>query len=112
MSVEEAYQCALKAEENLNKRHEQRRRGRGGRFQRGRTFIGGRGSFVDQNKDKEVSKNDNLYHRDDGNSYQRGGYGGYQNEGYRKDDRAQEKRVFKGTCFTCGGEGHRVFECN
>ena len=31
-SVEEAYQCALKAEEILSKKHEQRQRGRGGRF--------------------------------------------------------------------------------
>ena len=35
-SVEEAYQYALKAEEILAKKHEQRQRGRGGRFQRGR----------------------------------------------------------------------------
>ncbi len=31
-SVEEAYQYALKAEEILTKRHEQRQRGRGARF--------------------------------------------------------------------------------
>ena len=31
-SVEEAYQYALKAEEILAKKHEQRQRGRGGRF--------------------------------------------------------------------------------
>ena len=31
-SVEEAYQYALKAEEILTKKHEQRQRGRGGRF--------------------------------------------------------------------------------
>ena len=36
-SVEEAYQYALKAEENLKKRYEQRQRGRGGRFQKGRS---------------------------------------------------------------------------
>ena len=35
-SVEEAYQYALKAEEILTKKHEQRQRGRGGRFRRGR----------------------------------------------------------------------------
>ena len=34
-SVEEAYQYALKVEEILAKKHEQRQRGRGGRFQRG-----------------------------------------------------------------------------
>ena len=31
-SVEEAYQYALKSEEILTKKHEQRKRGRGGRF--------------------------------------------------------------------------------
>ena len=35
-SVEEPYQYALKVEEILTKKHEQRQRGRGGRFQRGR----------------------------------------------------------------------------
>ena len=35
-SVEEAYQYALKSEEILTKKHEQRKRCRGGRFQRGR----------------------------------------------------------------------------
>ena len=35
-SVEEAYQYDLKAEEILTKKHEQRQRGRGGRFQRDR----------------------------------------------------------------------------
>ena len=35
-SVEEAYQYVLKDEEILTKKHEQRQRGRGGRFQRGR----------------------------------------------------------------------------
>ena len=35
-SVEEAHQYALKAEEILTKKHEQRQRGRRGRFQRGR----------------------------------------------------------------------------
>ena len=34
-SVEETYQYALKAKEILTKKHEQRQRGRGGRFQRG-----------------------------------------------------------------------------
>ena len=35
-NIEEAYQFALKAGEKLNKRHEKRQRGRGGRFPRGR----------------------------------------------------------------------------
>ena len=35
-SLEEAYQYAIKAKEILTRRYEQRQRGRGGRFQRGR----------------------------------------------------------------------------
>ena len=36
VSVQEAYQYALKYEEILTKNHEERQKGRGGRFQRGR----------------------------------------------------------------------------
>ena len=42
-SVEEAYQYALKAEEILTKKHEQRQRGRDGRFQIGRGRSYGEG---------------------------------------------------------------------
>ena len=44
-SVEETYQYALKAEEILTKKHEQTKRGRGGRFQRGRGRSYGEGSI-------------------------------------------------------------------
>ena len=47
-NVEEAYQYALKVEEILIKKHGQRQRGRGGRFQRGRGRSYG-----------EVSRSDN-----------------------------------------------------
>ena len=60
-SVEEAYQYALKAEEILTKNHEQRQRGRGGRFQRGRGRSYGEGSRSDnfvQDKEKSKWKND------------------------------------------------------
>ena len=41
--MEEAYQYALKDEEILTKKHEQRQKGRGGRFQRGRARSYGEG---------------------------------------------------------------------
>lgn len=91
-SVEEAYQYVLKVEEKLNKIHEQRQRGRGGRFSRGifqggRGYFRGRGTCTDQNKDKEVSKDGSLYSKDDRNFYWRRESDGYQNEGFGKDDR-------------------------
>ncbi|GLJ40994.1 hypothetical protein SUGI_0848680 [Cryptomeria japonica] len=52
-SVEEAYQYAIKAEEKLNKIHEQRQRGRGGRFIGGRGYTERRGTNTDHNKDKQ-----------------------------------------------------------
>ena len=42
-SVEEVYQYALKVEEILKKKHEQRQRGRVGRFQRGKGGSYGEG---------------------------------------------------------------------
>lgn len=60
-SVEEAYQYALKDEENLTKKHEQRQRDRGGRFQRGRSRSYGEGGKYDssmQDKGKSKWKND------------------------------------------------------
>ena len=52
-SVEEAYQYALKDEEILTNKHEQRQRGRGGRFQRGRSRSYGRGDrFGNSMQDK------------------------------------------------------------
>ena len=59
-SVEEAYQYALKDEEILTKMHEQRQRGRGGRFQRGRGRSYGEDGRFDnfvQDKRKFEQKN-------------------------------------------------------
>lgn len=91
-SVEEAYQYALKAEEKLNKRHEQKQRGRGGRFskerfQGGRSYSGGRGPCIDQSKDKEVSRDGSSYQKDDRIFYRRREPDGHHNESYGKDDR-------------------------
>ena len=60
-SVEEAYQYALKVEEILTKKHEQRQRGRCGRFHRGRGRSYGEGGRSDnfvQDKGKSEWKND------------------------------------------------------
>ena len=60
-SVEEAYQYALKDKEILTKKHEQRQRGRGGRFLRGRGRSygeGGRSKNYVQDKRKFEWKND------------------------------------------------------
>ena len=83
-SVEEAYQYALKAEEILTKKHEQRQRDRGGRLQRGRGRSygeGGRSKKFVQDKGRSEWKNDdkgktkwkscNSY-QGRGNSYSRG----------------------------------------
>ena len=43
-SVEEAYQYALKVEQLLRKKHDQRKRGRGGGFQRSRGVTYGESS--------------------------------------------------------------------
>ena len=56
-SVEESYQYALKVEEILTKKHEQRQKGRGGRFQRGRGRSYGKcGRFDSSMHDKEKSE--------------------------------------------------------
>ena len=73
-SVEEAYQYALKAKEILKKKHEQRQRGRGGRFQRGRGRSygeGGRSDNLMQDKGKYGWKNYEKYKTEwkEGNSY-------------------------------------------
>ena len=52
-SVEEVYQYALKDEEILTKKHEQRQRGRGSRFQRGRGRSYGEGGRYDNYVQRE-----------------------------------------------------------
>ena len=62
-SVEEPYEYVLKAKEILTKKHEQRQRGRGGKFQRGKGRSYGEDrrsdSFV-QDKGKFEWKNDDI----------------------------------------------------
>ena len=80
-SVEEAYQYALKVEEILRKKHEQRQRGRGGRFWRGRGRSygeGGRSNNFVQDKVKFEWKNDDKDKTEwKGGSSYRGGTGSY-----------------------------------
>ena len=109
-SVEEAYQYALKAEEILTKKHEQRKIGRGGRFQRGkgRSYSeGGRSDNSVQDKGKSEWKSDDKGKTEwkGGNSY-RGGTGSYQGRG-----NSYSRGGFHGNCFKYGKEGHRSFEC-
>ena len=80
-SVEESHQYALKPEEILTKKHEQRQRGRGGRFQRGRGRSYGESDRSDsfmQDKGKSKWKSDEKGKTEwkGGNSY-RGGTNSY-----------------------------------
>ena len=110
-SVEEEYQYILKDEEILTKKHEQRQRGRSGRFQRrkGRSYgESGRSNNSMQDKRKSKWKNDEKGKTKwkGGNSYQ-GGTSSYQERG-----NSYSRGGFHGNCFdTCGKEGHRSFEC-
>ena len=109
-SVEESYQYSLKVEEMLTKKHEQRQRGRGGRFQRGRGRSDGEGSRSDnsvQDKGKSEWKND-----DKGKTEQKGGnsYRG-DTSSYRGRGNSYSRGGFHGNCFRCGKEGHRYFQC-
>ena len=100
---EEAYQYALKVEEILTKKHEQRQRGRGGRFQRGRGRSygeGGRSNNSLEEKGKFEWKND-----DKGKTKWKGG------NSYRGDTNSYSRGGFHDNFFRCGKEGHRYFEC-
>ena len=109
-SVEEAYQYAMKAEEILTKKHEQRQRGRGGRFQRVRGRSYGESDRYDsslQDKGKSEWKNDDKDKTKwKGGSSYRGGSGSYRGRG-----NSYSRGGFHDNCFRCGKEGHRSFEC-
>jgi len=58
-----------------------------------------------QYKIKEIyNGNRNLLEKD------RGSYSGYSTN--NNGDKREERSWFKGTCFKCGQEGHRDFECS
>ena len=109
-SVEEAYQYALKSEEILTKKHEQRQRGRGGRFQRGRGRSYGESGRSDSSMHDKGKIEWKNYDKDKtkwkgGSSYQ-GGTGSY-----RGRVNSYSRGGFHGNCFRCGKEGHIYFEC-
>ena len=109
-SVEEAYQYALNFEDILTKRYEQRQRGRGGTFQRGRGRFNneeGRSDNYMQDKGKIEWKSEDKGKTDrkGDNSY----WGG--NNSYRGRDISNPRGGFHDKCYRCGGKGHISFEC-
>ena len=97
-SVEEAYQYALKVEEILRKKHEQRQRGRGGRFQRGRGRSYGESRIFDnyvQDKGKSKQKSEDKGMIEwKGGKYYGGGTSSYQGGG-----NSYPRGGFHGNCF-------------
>jgi len=91
----------VKVEEKLNKKYEQRQRGRGGKFQRDRTYSRGERSYVEQNKKdspfKKEDKDNSTYRRDDRNFYHKENPNSYLSERYRREERGFDKRTFRGT---------------
>ena len=107
-SLEEDYKYALKDEEILTNKHEQRQRARGGRFQRGRGRSygeSGRSEKSMQDKGKSKWKIDDKCKIEwkGGNSYQ-----GVTNS-YRGRGNSYFRSGFHGNCFRCGKEGHISF---
>lgn len=62
---------------------------------------------MEESKDKDSynkeERDTNSYQigRDDRNYYHhnRGGYNSYPNDGYQRDEKGNDKRTFRGTCF-------------
>lgn len=54
-----------------------------------------------------MNEEGNSYRKDDRNFYRMREPDGYQNVNFGRQDR----RVFRGTCYKCGGEGHCAFKC-
>ena len=104
-SIEEAYQFALKVEEKLNKKFESRQNGRGRGGRSGGRSYGGRNE--DPKKKDEASSSQNQR----GNNSNR--FQDQNNRDQRGRGRGQGsgRGGFRGTCFHCGEEGHRAFEC-
>lgn len=107
--MEEVYQYSLKVEEIFTKKHEQRQRGKGGIFQRGRGRsygeIGRSKNYVqDKHKSKCKTEDKDKTEWRGGNSY-RGGTSSYSGRG-----NSYPRGGFQGTYFRCGKEGHRSFE--
>ena len=108
-SVEKAYQYALKVEEILTKRYEQRKRGRGGRFQRDKGNFndeGGRSNNFMQDKGKSKRKNEDKgkIESKGGNSHKVGA------SSYKGRGNSYPRGGFHGKCYRCGEEGNRSFE--
>ena len=106
MSIEEAYQFALKVEEKLNKKYDHKNSGRGRGGRSGGRSHGGRND-EQKNKDEAGSSsqnqrgnNSNRFH-DQNNRNQRG----------RGRGQGAGRGGFRGNCFHCNEEGHRAFEC-
>ena len=104
-SIEEAYQFSLKVEEKLNKKFESRQNGRGRGGRSGGRSYGGRNE--DPKKKDEASSSQNQR----GNNSNR--FQDQNNRDQRGRGRGQGsgRGGFRGTCFHCGEEGHRAFEC-
>ena len=100
----------MKAQEILKKKYEQRQRGRGGKFHRGRgRFNNGDDRFDNFVQDKEKYKWKN---KDKGKIKWKGGnsyWGGYNS--FRGRGSSNPRGGYHGKCYRCGGEGHRSFEC-
>ena len=104
-SMEEAYQLALKAEEKHNRQYNQRNRG--GRRGASTPFRGGSNNGRGENFqgfEKNIDTRQDPPNQERGRGFQRGrGYG---------SGRGCENQRRPFTCFRCGEEGHRAFECS
>lgn len=103
LTMEDSYQIALKIEERLNKKFEnkQKGKGRGGK-------VGGRTYKSEENKQKGY-KNEEGSNREA--KYDEGKSSLGQNFIGRGRGCGFGGGPFRGTCFKCGEEGHRAYDC-